>query len=279
MRAEDPGDARESGRGRIARAAGDGGCISLRQSRDHGLCANEKRAGRHDHARIDRRDGETADGRGLTTSLLVNIQMNDTVIFLVLAGIALIFKWLANRGSGDAEKPNPPPSPNEPIRRAPPQSEEERVRRFLEALGVPPGSQAPPPVRPRTVMPRPVAGSPPKKIKPSWAQPLPPLVTTPADVLPPPLPPKSVLVVEAPPAPADVLPPPLSAELKPPRHRSEAVKPKPARALPVNSLGPILRSRESIRQAIILREVIGPPRGLEPFGQLAGEQLRHFVSG
>ena len=78
--------------------------------------------------------------------------MNDTVIFIVLAGLALIFKWLTKQGSSDAENP-PPPSPNEAPRRAPPLSEEERVRRFLEALGAPPGTQPPPPVRPRTFTP------------------------------------------------------------------------------------------------------------------------------
>src|SRR5206468_191712 len=97
-----------------------------------------------------------------------------------------------------------------PIQRMPPQSEEERVRRFLEALGVPPGTQTPPPVRPRTFTPRPVVTAapptPPPKIKRSWVQPLPPLVTRPEDMPLPPLttapPPEPVLVVKAQPAPA-----------------------------------------------------------------------------
>jgi len=193
--------------------------------------------------------------------------MNDTVIFLVLAGLALIFKWLS-QGSSGAQKPKPP-SPNEPIQRAPPESEEERVRRFLEALGVPTGSQPPPPVRPRTVAPRPVAGAPPKKIRRSWVQPLPPLVTTPEEVPPPPLP-EPVFGAEAPPAPAAAVPPPLPTELNPLLSSPPSPKPKLRRPLSPNSLGPILRSREKIRQAIILREVLGPPRGLEPFRQLSG---------
>jgi hypothetical protein len=40
--------------------------------------------------------------------------------------------------------------------------------------------------------------------------------------------------------------------------------------LPTMSLRRLLRSREKIRQAIMLREILGPPRGLEPFGQLQG---------
>jgi hypothetical protein len=192
--------------------------------------------------------------------------MNDTVIFLVLAGIAVIFKWLS-QGSGEAKKPGPP-TPNEPIRRAPPESEEERVRRFLEALGVPSGSQPPPPVRPWTVTPRPsTAGPPPRKIKRSWAQPLPPLVTTPEEISPPLIP--EPVFVEIPSAPVAATPPLLSAEaVLPLSSKRPSPRPKLTRALPATSLGPILGSREKIRQAIILREILGPPRGLEPFGQL-----------
>ena len=200
--------------------------------------------------------------------------MNDTLIFLVLAGLALVFRWLTKQGSDEAEKPRPT-LPNETPRHAPPQTEEERVRRFLEALGVPPGTQPPPPVRSRTVTPRsvvtPTLRTPPPKIKRSWAQPLPPVVTTPADMpLPPPTTawqPEPVFVMEAQPAPAAAAPPPLPAELSAPLIRKAA----PARTLPMTSLGPILRSREKIRQAIILREVLGPPRGLEPFGQWQGQ--------
>ena len=201
--------------------------------------------------------------------------MNDTVIFLVLAGLALIFKFLTKQASGNAEKPPPPLPPNEPIRRTPPPTEEERVRRFLEALGVPPGTQTPPPVRPRSVTPRrvvtPTPSTPAPKIKRSWAQPLPPVVTTPEEM---PLPsqttawqPEPIFVMETPPAPAATVPPPLPA---PVAARPLTRKAASARALPMKSLGAMLRSRESIRQAIMLREILGPPRGLEPFGQLQG---------
>jgi hypothetical protein len=204
--------------------------------------------------------------------------MNDTIIFFVLAALALIFKWLTSKGSDDAEEPKPD-APNEPIQRAPPQTEEERVRRFLEALGVPPGTQPPPPVRNRTVTPHPVATStpqtPPRKIRRSWAQPLPPVVTTPEDIPLPPLatapPPEPVFIVQTQPAPATVVPPPLPAEVSARPFAGPVVrKAAPARTPPMTSLRATLRSRERIRQAIILREVLGPPRGLEPFGQFQG---------
>ena len=109
--------------------------------------------------------------------------MNHTLIFLVLAGLALIFKWLTSHGSGNSEKPEPP-SPNEqaPPPHQPAQSDEERIRRFLEALGAPPGTRPPAPVRPRRVV---TPAAPPAqrpKAKRSWVQPLPPLVTTPEDL-------------------------------------------------------------------------------------------------
>jgi hypothetical protein len=199
--------------------------------------------------------------------------MNDTIIFLVLAGLALIFKWLTKQGSSDTETPPPPSLPNEPIQRTPPLTEEERVRRFLEALGVPPGTQAPPPVRPRTITPRPVATSappaPPPKVRRRWAQPLPPLVTTPKDVPPPPpapaWQPDPIFVMEAPSEPAAL--PAISAALAAPLTSKVA----PARVLPMAALRPLLRSREKIRQAIMLREILGPPLGLEPFGQFQGQ--------
>jgi len=40
------------------------------------------------------------------------------------------------------------------------------------------------------------------------------------------------------------------------------------RATPVQSLGTLLRSRGSVRQAVILREVLGPPRGLQALDDL-----------
>src|SRR5438093_706267 len=157
--------------------------------------------------------------------------MNDTLIFLVLAGLALIFKWLTSHGSGDSEKPEPP-SPNEqpPPPRPPAQSEEERIRRFLEALGAPPGTRPPPPVRPRRVV---TPAAPPAqrpRAKRSWVQPLPPLVTTPKDLGPPPPTPTPFEPIEAEVAPPIAVVPPLPAIVPspPPMPRASA----PLRAMP-----------------------------------------------
>jgi hypothetical protein len=194
--------------------------------------------------------------------------MNDTLIFLVLGGLALIFKWLTRQASDDSKKPEPP-SPNEqapPLRQ--PQSDEERVRRFLEALGAPPGTRPPPPVRPRRVV-KPAAAPPGQRprTRRSWAQPLPPLVTTPEDLGLPPLPttPFEPVVAEAAP-PIPVAPsPPVSVPVAPPPLPGATAL---SRAMPRRSLGTLLRKRGSVRQAIILREILGPPRGLQALDEL-----------
>ena len=186
--------------------------------------------------------------------------MNDTLIFLVLAGLALIFKWLTSQGStSDGEKRGAAPPNERPAQRPPPESEEERVRRFLEALGMPQGTAPPPRVERRQVVtPAPRAEKP--KVKRSWVQPLPPIVTTPPEILPPPLP-------SEPPAPVVVQ---REEVIIPPAPLPARVLPKPMLrgSAPVASLGQMLRSRTSIRQAIILREVLGSPRGLQAFDEL-----------
>ena len=186
--------------------------------------------------------------------------MNDTLIFLVLAGIALIFKWLTSQASRNSDKPEPP-APNEPARRPPPQSEEERVRRFMEALGQPPGSRPPPRVQPRTAVERrTVTPRQPPKVRRGWAQPLPPLVTTPEE---PPPPPAAAAVEE--PRPISRWREPVVAGSSPVARIPPAVSPRRSQAL--RSLGAMLHSSASLRQIVLLREIFGPPRGLEERGQ------------
>jgi hypothetical protein len=194
--------------------------------------------------------------------------VNDTLIFLVLAGLALIFKWLTSQSSKDSDESESPPPNEAPSRRRPPaQTDEERVRRFLEALGVPQGTQPPPPVRPRKV----VTPTQPKvrpKAKRSLLQPLPPLVTTPDLPLPPSRsapPPPTVVVMEPTSVPEVAVLPTVPASIPGVTERAQAGATRPSAT---TSLGALLRSRASVRQAIILREVLGPPRGLQPLAQI-----------
>ena len=193
--------------------------------------------------------------------------MNDTLIFLVLGALALIFKWLTRQASDDSEKPEPRPPDEKAPPRGAPQSEEERIRRFLEALGAPPGTRPPPPVRPRRVVTPATRPAQKPQVRRSWVQPLPPLVTTP-DVGPPPPMPASFepTATEAAPPPVITVPiPQIDTPSAPPLLPRAVASRRPA---PPQSLGALLRGRASLRRAVILREVLGPPRGLQALDDL-----------
>src|SRR5205809_7594692 len=87
----------------------------------------------------------------------------ENLLFLLLLALAGLFQLLgraARKTSVDEEEPTPKSAPRTltPIPRAPVQSDEERIRKFLEALGQPAASRPPPPVTPRTdIPPRPLA--------------------------------------------------------------------------------------------------------------------------
>jgi hypothetical protein len=190
----------------------------------------------------------------------------ENLLFILLIAIAVLFRLLASK-IGEAKKRSQDPDqssttsppPVEPIRRAPVESDAERIRRFLEALGQPTGSRPPPPVAPRTdIAPRPLAP----------VQPPAPIPTV-----------RNVLtrrkrqIVEAakPPAPPVFEPRqalPARAELPPsiePPLEAYAIdaesKTKVART--GTDIATLLRSPAGQRNAIILREIFGPPRGLQ----------------
>src|SRR5919106_1731924 len=89
----------------------------------------------------------------------------ENLLFILLIAIAVLFKVLASK-IGEAKKRSQDPDqssttsppPVGPVKRAPIESDAERIRRFLEALGQPTGTRPPPPVAPRTdIPPRPLA--------------------------------------------------------------------------------------------------------------------------
>src|SRR5437763_12458915 len=99
----------------------------------------------------------------------------ENLLFLLLVALAGLFQLLgraARKSREDEEDPTPKPAPStlKPIPRAPAESDEERIRKFLEALGQPTSSRPPPPVTSRTdIPPRPLA-----PVKPPTTYPLPP---------------------------------------------------------------------------------------------------------
>src|SRR5438034_11842542 len=87
----------------------------------------------------------------------------ENLLFLLLLALAGLFQLLARaarKTSTDEEEPTPKPAPRmaKPIPRAPAESDEERIRKFLKALRQPPTSRPPPHVTTRTdIPPKPLA--------------------------------------------------------------------------------------------------------------------------
>jgi hypothetical protein len=195
----------------------------------------------------------------------------ENLLFVLLIAIAVLFRLLASK-VGEAKKrqedsertSTTSPSAAEPIERARVESDEERIRRFLEALGQPTGSRPPPPVAPRTdITPRPLAPgqaptgpfSVPRGRLTSKERPE-------RHVIPSEVPVVMPRVIEVQEQPVQVQP------------RSDTKLPEGADAPPADSkiktaytatdIAGFLRSSTGRRNAIILREIFGPPRSLQP---------------
>ena len=210
----------------------------------------------------------------------------ENLIFLLLLVFAGLFQLLgraarkASEGGEGKEEPTPKPASRtlKPIPRAPAESDEERIRKFLEALGQPAASRPPPPVTPRTDLPpRPLA-----PVKPPTAYPLPQWKkSTPEERR------KAVAILrESPPSAsakhAEKIAPPamtvspafevheeaLLAEqppiIKAPTEPYAAATRPIAKGVELKTdIGTLLASKSGLRDAIILREIFGPPRSLQ----------------
>src|SRR4030095_681056 len=83
----------------------------------------------------------------------------DNLLFFLLIAVAALFQLLskavskAGKSESDETQESPRPQIPRPIRRASPESDSDRIRKFLEALGQPSSSTPPPPVVPRTDIP------------------------------------------------------------------------------------------------------------------------------
>jgi hypothetical protein len=199
----------------------------------------------------------------------------DNLLFLLLLAVAGLFQLLTkavSKRKDDQTTPTSPPAPTitRPIPRASPESDQERVRKLLEALGQPPASQTSPPVpqrptyRRRLVLPR----------VPPLGSPLPPLVTRPPD-----LPVEIQVPTRTLPIPIEQQKPAVFAEQRFEVHESR-IAPESIAVVTVATSAKIgeptqsvaghhvvdatrlLRSPSGLRDAIIVREILGPPRGL-----------------
>ena len=196
----------------------------------------------------------------------------DNLVFILLIGVAALFKLLASK-AGNAGKSEPPgrstspPLPRQPIARPPADTDEERIRRFLEALGQPTSSKPPAPVAPRTdIPPRPLAP-----------------VQPPAS-LPSPIPRRMLRRIVVPTQTKDKIGghrPPLQSSVEPVfevHQRAASAEPQPSvsaqavvtqESIDKIDIAELLSSPSALRNAMILREIFGPPRGLQAFDFLS----------
>src|SRR5438093_8236670 len=196
----------------------------------------------------------------------------DNLIFLLLLAVALLFQLLARavgKKNTDEVEPTSKPAPRmpKPIPRVPAESDEERIRKFLEALGQPAASRPPPPVVPRTdIPPRPLAPVQPpispfsqlRREKSHKREIItkeipPPRAIGGAEKMVP-------LAFEVQERSFPIAPP---AIFKAPAETDAGVTPTIAKAEERRTdLATLLASVSGLRDAMILREILGPPRGL-----------------
>jgi hypothetical protein len=209
----------------------------------------------------------------------------DNLLFFLLIVAAALFQLLSKAvskaGKSDSnETPQlPRPQTPRPIQRAPRESDADRIRKFLEALGQPPSSTPPPPVLHRTdIPPRRLAPvEPPPVIPGTWRlprdsrqrpdviqkeSPSPEQPSGLQESIPSPVPLTAAMRFEVREAlPVELQPPP---GITAPVEAAAADNRPPAKEAGFKSdIATLLRSKSSLRQAIILREIFGPPRSLQ----------------
>jgi hypothetical protein len=206
----------------------------------------------------------------------------DNLLFLLFVAIAIFFQILtraatkSRRRPGDTTRRSTSPSQmSRPIAAEADETDEQRIRKFLEALGQPATSKPPSPVAPRPTYQRPTVLP---HVPPPLRSPLPPLTTRPPDLpreirLPGQIPPTREArtfqprVAEAPAFEVQQGPVPLESLpiIKTPAEAyAIATKPIAKSADAKIDIATLLRSTSGLRDAIILREIFGPPRSLQP---------------
>jgi len=199
------------------------------------------------------------------------------IIIIAIVGISRLIARIVENARAQADRTKGPPV--RPETRAIPRvtgskqkTDEERVREFLEALGQPTGTTPPPRVRPRTdIPPRRLA---PVQPPPSM-RPFSPVVLRPAREkrirVPPAAVPKtaesttSVLGTNEPGA-WIAQEEKIEAAAARFRAATEVVGEKAIgiQASVITDWKELLRSTDTVRSAIVLREILGPPRGVRP---------------
>jgi len=225
----------------------------------------------------------------------------DNLLFILLIAVALLFRWLASKsgqaGKNSEEQKRRSTFTPSPVTQASMETDEERVRKFLEALGQPTTSKPPPRVTPRTdIPPRPVAPiQPPPSMRPfsvptrgltpeearkrhvilhegvsgkseEWLR----KINSPGQIAKRPYEAKTFTPKFSEPLPFEVHAGAPTSEPSPPLITTPAaayaLATKPAARIgqPKTDIATLLTSTSGLRDAVVLREIFGPPRSLQP---------------
>jgi hypothetical protein len=189
----------------------------------------------------------------------------NNFLFLIFFAIAILFQLLTRAAGKTGRRPGGDPNRRStslpqtprPASRQPEETEEDRVRKFLEALGQPTTSKPPPPVVTRPAYQKPIVVQrvEPRRIARPVLSPLPPLTTRPPEAEPD-WRSSSEKQVQA-------GPPPLASITEPEAFRTTASQPV-SKSEAKTDIATLLKSTSGLRDAIILREIFGPPRSLQP---------------
>ncbi len=183
----------------------------------------------------------------------------DNLLFLLFVALAIFFQILTKVATKGRRRPGDTAgrstSPSQRARPTESESEEtdaDRIRKFLEALGQPTTSKPPAPVAPRPTYQRPTV----LPHVPPFGSPLPPLKTRPPESEPDWRSQREIVREVPPPAPVPVMKT-AGAETYEPTTQVASAEAK-------IDLTTMLKSSSGLRDAIILREIFGPPRSLQP---------------
>lgn len=214
----------------------------------------------------------------------------ENLFFILLVALILLIKWVSQR-VGEArreanENQSARPASSTPRSERPPaETEDERIRRFLEALGQPVSSKPPPKIVPRT------PSQPPRRTPPvppivarTFGPSLPPLTTRPPEIVPLPVVAASepnfaaakeaerranraqsgapIFEVDEITRGSETGSPPMVEVMTPLRALAKA--PAGVAESRKESFVELLRTANGLRQAVILREVFAAPVGLRP---------------
>ena len=209
----------------------------------------------------------------------------DNLLFFLLVAVAALFQLLsktiskAKKSDSNETSSSPRPQTSRPIQRAPRESDSDRIRKFLEALGQPPSSTPPSPVLPRNnIPPRPLAPvQPPPALSRVWRLPRqraekPDVGQTESaplgqsgglqQILPPVVPASAAATFEV--HDAFAVEPQQPSTIKTAAESNAAASQIVAkRAGSKRDIATLLGSKSSLREAILIREILGPPRGLQ----------------